>query len=1075
MKNALLLLTVLFLLPFTLLAQTKTVKGRILDENGKPVAGANVVVKGSKKGTQTDKDGNFTITVPATGNTTLTVSSVGFGSRDISASDNGNISVEMKHEAVTGEDVVVIGYQTIKKKDLLSSVSSVSAKDLKDVPITSAAEMLNGRLAGVTATTAEGSPDAQIRIRVRGGMSITNSNDPLFIVDGVQVENALNSIAPQDIASIDVLKDAAATAIYGARGANGVVIITTKSGKPGKLKVTYNTFTGLKFLAKKLEVLTPYDYVVYQSERSRGSSADSLTFGKNFGTTWDTLSNYLKVRPVDWQDEIFGNTGVTTMHNVSVSGGKKWWTFSLGYTFNYDKAVVVSSSFKRHLLNFKNDFTITKKLKVGIAMRAQHQDVFGAGVSDTKGSSYNRLRNAVKYRPFLSPGEDIEALDPLADPNVGNGLNLVNPLTLAASEYRGKVTSVFNFSANASYKILRNLTFKTTFGFDNNHFTDEQFSDTLTPYSIISASRKPIAQMDSSRIKTTTNSNVLIYSVKGWRKKHDLDVLIGQETYDLRTTATSNQIKLYPSFTDHDVAFHHPEYGTPSAGYSPQKRTVLRATSASFFGRINYGFMDRYLLSLNFRADGSSKFAPGKKWGYFPGASFAWRVKKESFMENVDFINDLKFRVGWGLAGNNRIGDYQYLTSFNLNSVYYGINNVPVPGFSEAALANPNLRWESTENRNLGMDVTFLNRRFDMSVDVYDNRSKDLLLFVPVAPTFGFPFQYQNIGRTSNKGVELQLNANIVNKKNFSWRASFNIAHNVNKVVALGTGQTTLFPAASWGVSGQPTDYITKVGEVVGSMWGLVNDGFYHVSDFDYTNGVYTLKAGVVSDAPIIGVVQPGSIKFADLNNDKVVDLANDRQIIGNPTAKFTGGLNQQFTYKNWDASVFVNFSYGNDIYNANKIEFTNGYSNNSNMLGIMAGRWKVVTETGATAQYVTGAGQVIGIDPASLEALNAGATIWQPLKSAGAFYPSSWAIEDGSFLRINNVTIGYNLPAKKISRLGMSKLRFYVTANNLHIFTKYTGYDPEVSVNSSPLTPGLDYSAYPKSRSFVVGINAAF
>jgi len=1073
MRNAIILLTVLFFLPFTLLAQTKVIKGRILDENGKPVQGATVAVRGSKTGTQTDKDGNFTITVP-NATATLTVSSVGYGTQNVSAG-NGNVSVQMKHESTTGDEVVVIGYQTIKKKDLLSSVSSVSAKDLRDIPITSAAEMLNGRLAGVTATTAEGSPDAQVRIRVRGGMSITNNNDPLFIVDGVQVENALNTIAPQDIESVDVLKDAAATAIYGARGANGVVIITTKSGKPGKLKVSYNAFVGIKFLAKKLEVLTPYDYVVYQSERSRGSSTDSTTFGKNFGTTWDTLKNYLTVRPIDWQDEVFGNTGVSTMHNVAVSGGKKWWTFSLGYTFNYDKAVVVSSSFKRHLLNIKNDFTITKKLKVGVAMRAQHQDVFGAGVSDTKGSSYNRLRNAVKFRPFLSSGQDIDDTDPLADINVGNGLNLVNPITLAASEYRGKVLSVFNFSANASYKITKNLTFRSVFGFDNSFLTDEQFSDTLTPYSIISASRKPIAQMDSTRIKTTTNTNTLIYSVKDWRSKHDLDVLIGQETYDLRTTAKSNQIKLYPSFTDHNEAFKHPELGTPSAGYSPQKRTVLRATTASFFGRINYGYMDKYLLSLNIRADGSSKFAPLKKWGYFPGASFAWRVKKESFMENVSFINDLKFRVGWGLAGNNRIGDYQYLTSFNLNNVYYGINNVPVPGFSEATLANPNLQWESTENRNLGMDFTFLNRRFDLSVDVYDNRSKDLLLFVPIDPTYGFATQYQNIGKTSNKGVELQLNANIVNKKNFTWRANLNVAHNENKVVALGAGQTTLFPAASWGVSGQPTDYITKVGEVVGSMWGLVNDGFYHVSDFDYTNGQYTLKAGNVVETIIIGPVQPGSIKFKDLNGDKSVDLVNDRQIIGNPTAKFTGGLNQQFTYKNWDASVFVNFSYGNDIYNANKIEFTNGYSNNSNMLAIMAGRWKTVTETGATAQYVTSTGQVIGIDPASLEALNAGATIWQPLKSAGAFYPSSWAIEDGSFLRINNVTIGYNIPTKKISRLGMSKLRLYITANNLHVFTKYTGYDPEVSVANSPLTPGLDYSAYPKSRSFVFGINAAF
>ncbi len=1078
MKKLFIFLTILFFIPFSLLAQ-KTVKGRILDDTGKPVAGATVVVKGSKKGTQTDKDGNFTITVPASGNSELVVSSIGFGTQEISSNGNDPISVQMKHETTTGDEVVVIGYQSIKRKNLTASVSSVSAKDLKDIPINSAAEALNGRLAGVTATTAEGSPDALVRIRVRGGMSITGDNSPLYVVDGVQVENAFNTISPQDIQSVDVLKDAAATSIYGARGGNGVFIITTKSGRQGKMIVSYNGYVGIKFLEKKLKVLTPYDYVIYQSERSRGSSADSTKFTQNFGSTWDTLANYLNVRPVDWQNEVFGNTGVMTTQNVSASGGTKIWTYNFGYTYNYDRPVVIGSSFERNLYNYRNDFNITKNLKAGFSMRALHEDVYGAGVSDTKGSSYNRLRNAVKYRPFLSSGEDIEDIDPLADINVGNGLNLVNPLDLAASEYRSKVTSAFNINLNASLKLMKNLTFRTVFGFDNNYLVDHQFSDSLTPYSIISGSRKPISEMDSTRVKTTTNTNTLIYSVKGWKGKHDLDVLIGQETYDLRTDARSNLIKLYPTFTDHDITFKNPGLGTPFAGYSPEKHTITRYTNASFFGRINYAFMDKYLLSANFRADGASKFAPGRQWGYFPGGSFAWRVKNEKFMENVDFINDLKFRVGFGLAGNNRIADYQYLTSFNLNSFFYGINNQSVPGYTPIALANPFLQWEATLNRNFGVDVTFLKHRFDLSVDYYNNTSNHLLLFVPIAATYGYPSQYQNIGKTSNKGVDLQLAASVIKKKNFTWGANFNISFNKNKIVALGVGQNSFFPPASWGVSGQPTDYIERVGDPVGSMWGLVTDGFYKVSDFDYNtaSGAYTLKTGVVTDSAIIGVVQPGSIKFKDLDGDGTININKDRTIIGNPTPKFTGGLNQTFSYKQWDMSVFVNFSYGNDIYNANKIEFTNGYSNNSNMLAIMAGRWKVVTATGQTAEWVSGT-QVLGIAPDQLAALNANATIWQPLKSAGAFYPSSWAIEDGSFLRINNVTIGYTIPSNKLRRTGLTKLRFYVTGNNLHIFTKYTGYDPEVSVSTgtnAPLTPGLDYSAYPKSRSFIFGVNAGF
>ena len=360
---------------------------------------------------------------------------------------------------------------------------------------------------------------------------------------------------------------------------------------------------------------------------------------------------------------------------------------------------------------------------------------------------------------------------------------------------------------------------------------------------------------------------------------------------------------------------------------------------------------------------------------------------------------------------------------------------------------------------------------------MYNNSSKNLLLNVPIASTYGYSTQLQNVGKTSNKGVEIQLNATVMRKKEFSWTANFNIAFNKNTVEQLGLNQQSFFPAASWGVSGQPTDYIVKIGSPVGSMWGLVNDGFYKVSDFDYNpvSQVYTLKAGVVNNSGIIGTVQPGSVKFKDLNGDGVVDLDKDRQIIGNPTPKFTGGINQQFTYKHWDMSVFLNFSYGNDVYNANKIEMTNGYTANANLLATMEGRWKVVTATGQTAQWVNSSNQVVGIAPDQLAALNANATIWQPIKSAGAFYPSSWAIEDGSFLRINNITVGYSLPVKSIAGLKMSKLRFYFTTNNLAVFTKYTGYDPEVSVRSSPLTQGLDYSAYPKSRSFIFGVNASF
>jgi TonB-dependent starch-binding outer membrane protein SusC len=1067
-------LTLALVLGGSSFAQTKQIAGTVTSsENNQAVQGVTVSVKGTKVVTTTDAQGQYKINVDNNA-TILVFSSASFVSVEMAINGQATINVVMQPDTKAMEDVVVIGYQTVKRKDLLASVASISAKDLKDIPINSAAEALNGRLAGVTATTAEGSPDATIRIRVRGGMSITGDNSPLYIVDGVQVENGLNSISPQDIQSIDVLKDAAALAIYGTRAANGAIIITTKSGRPGKTVITYDGRVGIKTLARKLDVLSPYDYVIYQSERSRGSSADSTTFTNNFGRYFDTLSVYKHVPEIDWQKEAFGNAGFTQTHSVSASGGTKKTTFIFGYTFNDDQAIVINSSYRRHLFNLKGDHKVTKNLKVGAGVRYSLQSVYGAGVSDTKGSSYNRLRNAVKYRPFLSMTQDIDDSDPLADQNVGNGLNLYNPISLANAEYRKKATSVFNVTAHATYTILKNLTFKSTFSYDHNRLIDLQYSDTLTAYSIITGGKKPIAALDTTIRKTITNSNVLTYSVKGWKGKHDLDVLVGEETYDLRGETYNNLYRNFPVFTPKEVAFSQTNLGIPFTGYPRMGKT--RYTNLSFFGRVTYAFMDKYFISGNVRLDGASKFAPGKQWGTFPSGSFAWRVSKEKFMESVRFINDLKFRVGYGKIGNNRIDDYLFLTTFSNNGAYfYGLNNQAVIAYYPASLPNPDLTWESTENRNLGMDLSILNNRINLSVDVYNNNSRDLLLFVPIASTYGYSTQYQNIGKTSNKGAEFALSAVIARKeKGFNWNASFNIAFNKNKILQLGTNQKSFFPAASWGVSGQPTDYIVRIGDPVGAMWGLVTDGFYNVSDFNYNNGVYTLKTGVVNNSSIIGVVMPGSIKFKDLNGDGLVDLNNDRQIIGDPNPKFTGGLSQQFSYKNWDLSVFVNFSYGNDVYNANKIELTNGYSNNSNMLAIMQGRWKVITPSGATALYVNG-NNVIGIPPDQLAAINANATIWQPLRSAGAFYPHSWAIEDGSFLRFNNVTLGYSFPATKLAGTMLSKLRFYFTANNLAIITNYTGYDPEVSVRNNPLTPGLDYSAYPKSRSFIFGINASF
>ncbi|HEV8286032.1 MAG TPA: TonB-dependent receptor [Chitinophagaceae bacterium] len=1082
-------LAIFFICPLNkVYAQGRQITGKVTSsENKQPLAGVTVTAKGTKNAVITDIQGNYKITVDNNAKA-LVFSSTGFIPYEASIVDQNAVNVEMTVEVKTQEEVVVIGYQAIPKRNLSSSVSSIGAKDLKDNTITSAAEALNGRLAGVTATTSEGSPDAVVRVRVRGGISITQNNDPLYIVDGVQVENALNVIAPGDIQSIDVLKDAAATAIYGARGANGVFVITTKSGKPGRTIIYYDGFVGIRELAKKLKVMSPYDYIIYQWERTRPNSTDSTNFASSFGSTWDTLNVYKNVPGIDWQEKVMGNTGITTRHNVSVSGGNKKATFNLGYTFNNEKPIVVNSNYNRHILNAKGDYKITDKIKFGAGARYTYQDVVGAGISSESSTSYARLRNAVKYRPFLADTLALDDPDPLVV-NPGNGVALVNPVALSDAEYRRKITTAYNLNANISYNITKHLNFRSTFGYDKNDFIDKQFFDSITSFSVNQGGGKPIIHVDTVYRKVINNSNVFTYSVKGFKQKHDFDILLGEETYESTSDSRSGQFGSFPKFTSYKDAFGNTDLGTVWTGYPVYVKA--KYTNLSFFGRLNYGFLDKYLVSLNIRYDGASKFAQPKRWGTFPGGSIAWRVKREKFMENVNFISDLKLRFGYGKIGNNRIDDYLYLTTFNYGTSFYALNNQIVNAYTENSLANPDLQWESLVNRNYGVDISLFKGRVDMSVDVYNNTSDKLLLRAKIAPTYGFTDQLQNVGATSNKGFEVQLNGIIMRKSNgLNWSANFNISHNKNTVEGLAKGQTEFAGGPAWGISGQPNDYLVRIGSPVGSMYGWVTDGFYKPEDFDYNPATtqYTLKSGVAEMKVSGSNVVPGALRFKDISGplgkpDGVIDDF-DKTIIGNPTPKFSGGLNQQFNYKNWDASVFVNFSYGNDIYNANKIEFTSAYNVTSNLLDEMSGRWRTVDANGNVIekfQLVNGKLYAFGAAPDLLANANANAKIWMPsgLTNFGSgtgnfsYYLHSWAIEDGSFLRLNNVTIGYTMRPK--TKIGITKLRFYLTGSNLAIITSYSGYDPEVSVRNNGLTPGLDYSAYPKSHTYIFGVQATF
>jgi TonB-linked SusC/RagA family outer membrane protein len=696
--------------------------------------------------------------------------------------------------------------------------------------------------------------------------------------------------------------------------------------------------------------------------------------------------------------------------------------------------------------------------------------VFGAGTStDASSISFNRLRNVIKFRPFLKAGETLEDVAP--DPDlVGNGLAIINPIQLSNQEYRKKTTNAYNITANFSYTIDKHFTFKSTAGFDRSLIEDKQFSDSISP-ATATHSRFPLMDFDSTRKTSFSNSNVLTYSLRNYKQHHDLDLLLGEETNYIENKILENEYEL-PHGVNKDTIFDNINKWGSQYSLFP-KRNTYKATILSFFGRANYTLNKKYIFSFVLRADGTSKFSQDNRWGYFPSGSFAWRLSNEKFRDKLKFINDAKLRLTYGSNGNARIDDYLYLNTFRQDQVYYGIGGTQVQGYSPTSLGNANLLWESVINRNIGLDFSILNKRLDISVDYYYNTSKNLLLNVPIASTYGYKTQIQNIGKTKSSGLEVQLNAIIMQKKSgFNWSANFNIAFNKNEIVALRSDMKQFLPEeGSWSLS-LKRDYIERVGDPVGAFYGFVTDGYYKASDFVSYSGIGAgsldhdvLKTGVTDiKSTVTTRVKPGTLKLKDLNGDGIVDEDNDRKIIGNPTPKFTGGLNQQFSYKNFDASIFLNFSYGGQIYNANNLEFTTSYVPNANMLAINKDRYRLVDASGAPVT-----------DMVKLDEMNKNAKIWQPSVGIDGYNLHSWAIEDGSYLRINNITFGYTLPIKTISKLGISKLRFYFTGNNLAIFTKYSGYDPEVSVKRSPLTPGLDYSAYPKSRSFIFGVNVIF
>ena len=637
---------------------------------------------------------------------------------------------------------------------------------------------------------------------------------------------------------------------------------------------------------------------------------------------------------------------------------------------------------------------------------------------------------------------------------------------LTDAEYRMQYTKAVYATAYVSYTILKHLTFKSTFGFDNTQIRNEQFYSKITP-TARTYGGLPVASIGQQYNNSLTNSNVLQYSINRFRQHHSITLLAGQEIVSVNARSNYIETRFFPADITAEKALANMSLGAaPSGSSQPLPTSAVNPPSRiiSFFGRLNYQYKSRYSVTLNVRNDRSSKFSYNKGALVFPSGSAAWHFSREKFAKHSVWLTEGKIRIGYGIAGNNRIGDLLYQQLYGVTGMY-ALNHNILPAFTPTALANPNLTWEKTISRNLGIDVSFFNNRLQLSVDLYSNTANDLLLAVAIPPTLGYTSQLQNLGATSNKGIEIQLDATPIKSSRFTWTTSFNLSINRNKVKSLG-GVTQLTRNSGWQGTDGADDYLVKVGEPVGLMYGFVTDGFYQVSDFDYnaTTGTYILKAGMPSNSTVFGTPQPGSIKLKDINGDGVVNTDGDRTIIGNANPKLIGGWNNRFAFFNFDASIFLNFVVGNDVYNANKIEWVDGSFPNLNMLNVMQHRFTYIDANG---QRVT--------DPVALANLNKDATIWTPVRSQ-RYFLHSWAVENGSYLRINNVTLGYTFSKAVLSKLHMQNIRLFATVNNLATITGYSGYDPDVTTRrTDPLTPGVDFAAYPRARTFVFGINVGF
>ncbi len=984
--------------------QQKSVSGKVTDSSGEGLPGVSVVVKGTTIGTITDIDGNYSISnIPE--DATMQFSFIGMKLQEFVVGNKTSVNVTMEEETVGIEEVIAIGYGTMKKSDLTGSVTSVSSAELAAYPALGATQALQGRASGVMVTSRNGEPGTEARIRIRGGTSINASSEPLYVVDGF----AGGSVpAPEDIQSIEILKDASATAIYGSRGANGVVLVTTKRGKAGKTNIELNSSYSVQQIGKKLDMLNGQEFAELMNDMYKNDGLTAIPYPnpQQYG------------EGTDWQDEIF-RTGILQNYQLSASGGKENFRFYTSANYYGNKGTVINSNFNRISALTNLDVDFNDHIKFGTKMNFTRTMQDGVRTQEASGGTTGTgvVSAALKFEPVQGVYDEngMYTRHKIGDPHD-------NPVAIAMEMQNNMVIDVFQGNSYAEINLSKDLMFRSTVGVQIYNSRNGQYIPTTLKDG---ENFGGIGSISSNKNTILLNENYLTYN----KAINDLNKLNFMAGYSYQSNRSEYWNASNQNFITNSFSFWN--LGGGSSFQNPSS-SLTQWVLASFYGRLNYNFANKYLLTFTGRYDGSSRFGANHKWAFFPSGAFAWNVKEEPFMKKISELSHLKLRTSYGMTGNTEIGSYRSLALFTPSTTV--IDGTPVNAIMPSTVANKNLTWESTSQTDVGLDVGLFNERLIFTADYYYKKTEDLLYNVPLPEYSGYTTSLQNMGSVLNKGWEFSVSTVNLNGS-LKWNTDFNISFNRNKILDLAGGDVLYSTVPGHMLSSD--SQVLREGEVIGAFYGWIFDGVYQQGD--NFSAEPNKKPGNIKYRDVTGRDASGKL---DGKPDGSVNM-DDRVIIGNPHPDFIFGLNNDFKYKNFDLNIFIHGSVGNDMMNYTRMEL-DWLAGKSNATKDALNRW---TPTNTNTDV--------------------------PMASGGnkAEVSTRW-VEDGSYVRLKNIALGYNLQGSILQRFNLSSLRVYISAQNFFTFTKYSGYDPEVSFRDSNTNVGLDYGSYPNVKSLTIGVN---